>query len=127
MISYLKKIILLGTAVIFLNACAAAVIGGAAAGATYISIKGWLVRDYGASIDKAYEVSLKVVKEHNLEIIESGFQLTKANITAKGDLHHVWIRLERQSKKVTKISVRVGLMGDKEASKMIHESIASLL
>ncbi len=110
-----------------LSGCAAVVVGGVAAGGTYYYVTGWLNKDYSASLNQAYTASLEACKELGLAIQKRHKNLTEASIDAKDSDRDVWISLESKTANVTKISVRVGLTGDKIASQRIHEAIAKRL
>ena len=125
--NYLRTIALLVAVSVCFSGCAAVVLGGAAAGATYTYIKGWMEKDYPVNLKRAYNASIHAASSHDLRIIEKGIDVTVAYVTAKGAKREVWIKLRRKSRHVTKISVRVGLIGDKEASKIIHNAIADSL
>ena len=121
---YFNKIALLVIVSFSLSACAAVVVGGAAA---YTYVSGWLKKDYHAGIKRAYHASIKAVRENDLEIIEKGQDITYAFVKAKGAKREIWIKLNRKSRSVTSISIRVGVLGDRRASRIIHDSIANLL
>jgi uncharacterized protein YceK len=127
MMKGLKTIALLLMAMASLSGCAAVVVGGAAAGATYSYVSGWMHREYPVSLGKAYNAAVKAVNQHDLEISEKGKDITTAYIRAKGAKREIWINLKRISRHVTKISIRVGVLGDKEAARIIHKSIEDLL
>ena len=121
---YFNKFALLVIVSLSLSACAAVVVGGAAA---YTYVSGWLKKDYHAGIKRAYHASIKAVRENDLEIIEKGQDITYAFVKAKGAKREIWIKLNRKSRSVTSISIRVGVLGDRRASRIIHDSIANLL
>ena len=123
----LKTIALLISVMMALSACAAVVVGGAAAGATYTYIAGWMHKEYGVGLGKAYAATIKAVQKHGLVINEKGKDVTTAFVRAKGAKREIWINLKRISRHVTKISIRVGVLGDKEAARIIHQSIADYL
>lgn len=122
--TYFNKIALLVIAAISFSACAAVVVGGAAA---YTYVSGWLKKDYHAGIKKAYNASIKAVKKNDLEIIEKGQDITYAFVKAKGAKREIWIKINRKSKTITSISIRVGVLGDRKASRILHDSIANLI
>ncbi|MCP4221594.1 MAG: DUF3568 family protein [bacterium] len=116
-----KCVILLFVLSVF-SSCAAVVVGGAA-GVTYTYIKGWLVHDYDANLKVTYRAAVKAVKYHDLEIYDKGKDLTVAYIKARGADREIIVRLKRKGKFLTKVSIRVGVMGDRKAGEMIHNSI----
>jgi uncharacterized protein YceK len=122
-----KTLAFLLMAMVSLSGCAAVVVGGAAAGATYTYVSGWMHREYGVNLGKAYHAALQAVKNHDLEISDQGKDVTTAFIKAKGAKREIWINLKRLSRHTTKVSIRVGVLGDKEAARIIHRSIEELL
>ncbi|MCP5052319.1 MAG: DUF3568 family protein [bacterium] len=121
-----SKIGLLLVVMVSLSACAAVVVGGAA-GATYTYVKGWVVFDYDVGLKKAYRASIKALKHHDLEILENEKDVTIAFVKARGARRDFRVRLKRKHKHVTKVSIRVGVKGDRKASKMIHATIRRFL
>jgi hypothetical protein len=126
MILFFRKITLLITVMVSFSACAAVVVGGAAAGA-YTYVSGWMEKEYDVGLKKAYKATIEAVSEHDLEIIDKGRDITYAFVNARGANREIRIKLKRISARLTKISVRVGLMGDKKASEIIHRSIEDFL
>ena len=122
-----SKIALLLMVMVSLSGCAAVVVGGAAAGATYTYVKGWLADDYIVPLKHGYRACIEALKSHELKIIEKEKDINRAMIKAQGANREIWIRLKRVSKRVTRISVRFGLMGDQKASKLLHKTIRSLI
>jgi Protein of unknown function (DUF3568) len=110
-----------------LNGCAAVVAGGAAGGATYVYTEGWVARDYNVGIDRAYTAGLEAAKDMGMTVIEKSKKIASANIKMTKGGKDYWIKMEETSKKRTTISVRAGLLGDKEASRKIHEEISRLV
>ena len=121
-----SKLVILVFSLSVLSACAAVMVGGAA-GATYTYIKGWLVKDYDANLKITYRAAVKAVKYHDLKIIDKGKDLTIAYVKAKGAKREITVRLKRKGKFLTKVSIRVGVMGDRKAAEMIHNSIRGYL
>lgn len=120
---------LLGCLVIFflLNACAALVAGGAAGGATYIYTKGWVERDYEADLDQVYSAALQATDGLGMTVVEKNKQLASADIQAKKGEQDYWIKMEESGANRTRVSVRSGIMGDRESSQKVHEQIDRLL
>lgn len=106
-----------------LSACVAVVAGGAA----YTYVKGWLAMDYNVTLKHGYHASIQAVKSKNLRIIDSGKDVTVAFVKAEGAKREIWVRLKRKSRRVTRISVRVGVIGDRKAARIIHEAIRNHL
>jgi Protein of unknown function (DUF3568) len=107
-----------------LYGCAAVVAGGAAGGATYVYTEGWVARDYNVGIDRAYNTGLEAARDLGMTVVEKSKKIASANIKMTKGGKDYWIKMEETSKKHTTISVRAGIMGDKEASQKIHEEIS---
>lgn len=121
----LKKVLLLIIALPFLYSCAPAWIGlGAGIGiGTYKYIEGNLERDYPITYDKTWNVTNQALTNLKISITNS----IKNEGTIDGvreDGKSVIIRLINRGQWVTTVRVRVGFLGDKEASAKIHDEIA---
>lgn len=121
------KIALLVIVLLTLSACAAMVVGGAAAGATFSYVNGWLAKDYPVSLKKGFNASLKALKHHDLRIVEKEKDVTVAFIKARGAKRDVRIRIKRKNRRITRISIRFGVVGDRKASRLIHQTIEEFL
>jgi hypothetical protein len=113
------KVTLVLAILVSFSSCAAVVVGGAA----YTYVKGWLAIDYNVTLNHGYQASIKAVKSHGLRIVDRGKDVTIAYVKAKGAKREIWVRLKRKSRRVTRISVRVGVIGDRKAAKLIHKAI----
>ena len=107
--------------------CVAMVAGGAAGGATYVYTEGWVARDYNVGIDRAYNAGLEAAKNLGMTVEEKSEKVASANIRLKKGGKDYWIKMEQTSDKRTTISVRAGIMGNKEASQKIHEEINKMI
>jgi len=125
------RLALLGVLCVFMTSCVylgffaagtAAGIGG------YKYHNGVLTVIYEAPYMETWEASLTAVQEMGLRIIKSAHDLTTGTIEAKRiDNKSVTIRVEYKSSKETKVGIRVGIFGDKEASNVIKEKIRRVL
>jgi len=107
-----------------LSGCAAAVLGGAAATATYVYTEGWLEYTYNAGLERSYGASLQALRDQGIRITRQDKALADAEIEGfRGD-QKVWVDLEGISERQTVIGVRVTIMGDRAASRRIHDAIA---
>lgn len=106
-----------------MSACVAVVAGGAA----FTYVKGWLAHDYNVTLKHGYSTSIQAVKSKGLRILDRGKDVTVAFVKARGAKREFWVRLKRKSRRVTRISVRVGVMGDRKAARIIHEAIRNHL
>jgi hypothetical protein len=108
---------------LILSGCAA-LVGGAAAGAgTYAWTQGSLEREYQASLDETYESTLQAVENMGMTIEDQTKDIANASIEARTAETTYFINLDRQGEELTTVSVRAGLLGDEQASRMVHQNI----
>lgn len=121
----LKNLLLI--LVLLSTGCAAVVIGGAAAVGTYTYTAGQLKKTYNANLDATYKATIAGCESLGLPVLDREKQLSKASVkTMDGELD-VWISIDVQSSTTTEVSIRVGYLGDEQASRRIHEAIGSKL
>lgn len=113
--------------VLLCTGCAAVVVGGAAAVGTYTYVAGHLKKTYNANLDGAYQASIAGCESLGLPVLEREKQLSQATIKTRDADREVWITLKAQSSTTTEISVRVGYLGDEQASRRIHDAIGAKL
>jgi len=111
--------------VLLSTGCAALVVGGAAAVGTYTYVAGQLTKTYNANLDSTYRATLAGCDSLGLPVLEREKQLSQASIKAQDGDRDVWITLKAQSSTTTEIAIRVGYLGDEQASRRIHEAISS--
>ena len=121
------KMMILWISLGLLSGCAYAVIGGAAAGGTYAYVAGWLHKDYEESLEQTYEASLEAMQDLEIRVETKTLSLSKADVRGKKGDETITVKMEKQSGGVVKVSVRVGLLGDEQASREVHEAIADNL
>ena len=114
---------LIGISFLGLTSCAAVVAGGAGAAAAYTYASGWLTRDYDTSLDKAYQASVRSLQENNIKIVERSKDVASANIKAESADQTYWVKIEEKGDKLTTVSVRAGIIGDRSASERVHKEI----
>ncbi|WP_421902647.1 DUF3568 domain-containing protein [Maridesulfovibrio sp.] len=105
------------------SGCAAVVLGGAAAGGTYVFVTGQAKQKFNADLGSTYQAALKACQNLNLKVEENKKRLSDASIKAKDVDTTVLIDLEYVSSKVTEVSVRYGILGDEGASRRILAAI----
>jgi len=117
--------------VIFLIAsCAAAVVGGAALGAgsgTYFYINGELKTDYYHSFDKVWVACEKTVADMRGHNVEPKKEIGLGTISAIIDNEKVQFSISYKAKNVTMVGIRVGLIGNKLSSQLIHDKVGENL
>ena len=115
---------------ISLTGCApVAFLAGAAAGVGgYKYYKGALTVIYQAPYEKTWDASLKALKEMGFGIEDKTRELTKGKISAQlADNKTVTVSLKYISSSETEATIRVGLLGDENASNVIKDKIAEVL
>jgi hypothetical protein len=112
----------------FLTAgCAALVIGGAAVGTgsgTYFYINGELINDYGFPFDNVWAACEKTMADSRVVNVQKTKEIGSGSISAVINDERVEFTVKYKEKNVSTVAVRVGLFGDKAASKNLHDKIA---
>jgi len=113
-----------------LSGCTAAVVGGAALGAgsgTYFYINGDLKTDYYQPFDAVWKSCEKTVAAMRGLDVQPDKEIGRGKITTVIEEEKVQISVTYKAKDVTTVSVRVGLIGNKLSSQLIHDKIADNL
>ncbi len=102
--------------------------GGAAVGAgasgTYLYTNGEMKTDYYAPFEKVWSAVEKTVADmHGLDV-ERSKEIAQGTINSVIDNDKVFISVKYKDKNSTTVSVRVGLLGNKLASQLIHDRIS---
>ena len=102
-----------------------ALLAGAAVGAGgVIWVTGKLQQDLNASLDRVHKAALAALKKQDLPIIvDRKDKLTGKVESQYADGKHVWIDLDYLTKSTTKITIRVGTLGDERRSREILDEI----
>ena len=111
-----------------LSGCFALLLGAAAGAGGVIWVKGKLEQDVNASLDKVHKASIAALKKLDLPAIKDASDKMTARIESEySDGKHVWIDLNQISNTSTKLSIRVGTLGDEVRSRQILEKIMQYL
>ncbi|MGZ3578126.1 MAG: DUF3568 family protein [Syntrophales bacterium] len=116
--------------IFFTSGCAAAVVSGAAVGAgsgTYFYVNGELKTDYYYSFDRVWSACEKTVADMRGLDVEPLKEIGSGKITAMIENEKVQITANYKAKDVTTVSVRIGVMGDRLGSQLLHDKIADNL
>ena len=119
-------IILVVMGAFLISGCAAALVGGAAVGAgsgTYFYINGEMKTDYYSSFDAVWSACEKTVADMRGLDVQRDKMLAKGKIDAVIDDEKVHISVTYKAKNVTTVSIRIGLLGNKLSSQLIHDKI----
>ena len=116
--------------IFFTSGCAAAVVSGAAVGAgsgTYFYVNGELKTDYYYPFDRVWSACEKTVADMRGLDVEPVKEIGSGKITAMIANDKVQITAIYKAKDVTTVSVRIGVMGDRLGSQLLHDKIAENL
>jgi len=115
---------------LLISGCTAALIGGAAIGAgsgTYFYISGELKTDYYQSFDSVWKACEKTVADMRGVDVRPDKEIGKGKITTIIEEDKVQIEITYKAKNVTTVSIRVGMIGNKLSSQLIHDKIGDNL
>jgi len=113
------------------SGCAELLIGSAAVGAgtagTYYYINGGLKTDYSDPFDKVWSACEKTVADmHGIEVVPNK-EIAKGTINTLINDEKVNFEITYKSKNLTTVTIRVGLIGNKLSSQLLHDRIADYL
>ena len=112
------------------SGCTALVIGGAAVGAstgTFFYVNGELKTDYYASFDKVWNACEKTVADMRGIQVVPAKEIAQGKITTLINDEKVQFDVSYKSKNLTMVTIRVGLIGNKLSSQLLHDKIAEHL
>jgi hypothetical protein len=116
-------------AIFVISGCGAPIVAGVAAGGagagsgTYLYVKGEMATDYYFSFDNVWTACEKVVADrHGIEV-EPYKEISKGTINAIIDGEKVHISVKYKAKNVTTVAIRVGILGNKLSSQLLHDKI----
>jgi len=125
-----RSILLLVVGLFILTGCAAALVGGAVVGAgtgTYLFINGELKTDYNYGFEKVWSAVEKTVATMRGTEVVPAKGIGTGNIDSVINGEKVRISVTFKEKTITTVAVRVGMVGDETASRMIQANIADTL
>lgn len=109
---------------LFSTGCAALIIGAGAGTAGMIWYKGKLEETVSAPVAHVHTAILAGLKDMNIAVTEDrSDKLTSEVRAVLADGKKVWIDAEAVTSSITKMTIRVGLLGDKEFSLRIRDAI----
>jgi hypothetical protein len=107
------------------------VVGGAAVGAstagTFFYVNSELKTDYYASFDKVWSACEKTVADMRGIEVAPAREIAQGKITTVINNEKVNFDIKYKSKDFTTVSIRVGLIGNKLSSQLLHDKIAENL
>jgi hypothetical protein len=126
----IRLLISIFTLFLFSGCVPLVVVGGAAIGAgtgTYFYIDGELKTDYYASFDKVWGACEKTVADMRGIEVAPTKEIAQGKITTVINDEKVTFNIKYKSKDFTTVSIRVGLLGNKLSSQLLHDKIAENL
>ena len=112
---------------LFLNGCAALLLGGAAGAGTIAYIRGELKSTEEMSMDQAWTISEHAVRELGFTVTYRDKDAVDAKLVSRGTHDkRIEINLSRVSDQSTQIKIRVGVFGNEKLSRMVLDKIHSL-
>ncbi len=112
------------------SGCVPLIVGGAAAGAgtgTYYYVNGALKTDYSAPFDKVWSACEKTVADmHGTEVVPNR-EIAQGAIDTLINDEKVKFEITYKSKNLTTVAIRVGLIGNKLSSQLLHDKITDYL
>ncbi|MBN1380365.1 MAG: DUF3568 family protein [Deltaproteobacteria bacterium] len=103
------------------------IVGGAAIGAasgTYFYINGELKTDYYTSFDKVWNAVEKTIADMRGINVEPAREIGAGVIKATINEESVRFDIRYKAKNVTTVAIRIGTIGNKLSSQLIHDKIA---
>jgi hypothetical protein len=108
--------------------CLAVAAAGAAAAGTYAYVNGSLQGHEEAGVDRLHNAALGAMEQLGFHVKDDKVDATSAHIVAEeADGTDVKINIDSENDRLSKIGIRVGLLGDKPMSQMIYDKIKANL
>lgn len=125
----MKKLILSLLLLGFTGSCAFVLAGSAGVAGAYVWSQGDLSRNYRQPLATAWEGVKHAISVSRLVVEEQTIDPHYGKIVANthGGDEKVIVSLEKWTKTETRVTVRVGVMGDRPKSERIHEEIEKAL
>jgi hypothetical protein len=110
----------------FTLGCQALLVGGAAVGAgtgTYLFVNGELKTDYPYPFEKVWTACERTVADMRGTAVEPVKEISQGTISTKINNEMVKFTVTFKDKNLTTVGIRVGIIGDEKASKLLHGKI----
>lgn len=123
-------ILLLLGLVLVTAGCAPLVVGGAAVGSasgTYLWVNGEMRTDYYHSFDRVWAATEKTVADMKGVDVDPNKEIAQGTISALINDEKVTFSVKYKAKNQTSVSIRVGIMGNKLSSQLLHDKISENL
>lgn len=111
-------------AIMILSGCVALLAGGAAGGGALVYLNGDLAQTLHKPAPDLYIATMATLKDFHFKVLKDKHDQLTASIESKlSNGKKVWIKIDSVSEDLSKIDVRVGLIGDRDKSGMILDSV----
>ncbi len=113
-----------------ISGCAPLVVGGAVVSATsgtYYYINGELKTDYYSPFDTVWSACEKTIADMRGVDVDPIKELGTGTISAMIESEKVNFAIHYKAKNVTSVAIRVGLVGNKLSSQLLHDKISENL
>jgi len=114
---------ILAVLLIVCSGCGAVIVGGLSAAGTYVYLDGQSEATYDASLSRAYKASLRACKDLGIPVTTQTMDGASAKVEGKLSGDTVILSLKLVGDGLTQITVRVGLLGNENQSRRIHNAI----
>ncbi len=125
--NYVKLCALLLCSVLTLTTlpgCIALLAGGAAGAGSVVYVKGQLKDTVNAPVTAVHSAASATLKELSLPIIQDNHDTLSARMKSRfADGQDVWIEVDYVTLESSRITVRVGIIGDERKSRQILDGI----
>ncbi|MBN1364029.1 MAG: DUF3568 family protein [Syntrophaceae bacterium] len=114
----------------FFSSCVPLIVGGAAAGAgagTYYYINGELKTNYNKSFEQVWKACEKTIAGMRGTEVVPEKEIAQGTISTTINNEKVKFDITYKSKNVTTVAIRVGIIGNKLSSQLLHDRIADNL
>lgn len=119
---------MLGVAMLMCSGCVAVVAAGAAGAAAVAWVRGELQTTLPANLDRSFGATKEAIKDLQfVKVSERKDALLGVLVARNAADKKIEIRLENMASNVTKVGIRVGVVGDQELSLAILEKIKANL
>lgn len=128
MFKKIEVVVYAGLSLIIMSGCVALVAGAAGGAGTAAWLSGKLSQELTTPYEKAIGAAKSGLKSLKLEVTKETREENVTQIKSKySDGREVWIDVRRINDTLSRVEVRVGLVGDKDAAAKILKQIVDYL
>lgn len=112
------------------SGCAAAVgaaVGGAVGAGSVAYLRGSYAKLYPARFERVWEALPSAIRAVGGEVLRTRGGRLRGTLWACCDRHRVCVKVRATDVEVTRVTVRVGIFGDRLISRRIHAALGELL